>query len=448
MAFWNNGVVLTILMLAGLLAAGELILLLVPPLRRVGIPASIIGGTLGLLLGPSVLGLLPIYSEVLEAGVYHGLAVVFVALSLCAPAKGGSSGGARSMAFGITAMVATQTAVGLAVVLLLTLLLGVQLHPGFGLMLPLGFEQGPGQALSLGTAWEVSGMPNGGQVGLIIAALGFAWSVFVGVPLVAWGRARGLVAASYENAGADVLREEERVLPGGALDLLSRQIVLIGVVLIATYGACLGLSRALAFAPDIAGMVWGFHFMIGAVIAMGFRALVVRFSNVNPLHNGLLGRIAGITVDFATCAALCAVQLAVLSANWVPILAVTTVGGLATLAVVLLLSKRVFPDAPFEHSVLWFGMSTGTLPMGLALLRMVDPELRSSAPASAVLGSAGAILGVAPIVLVIHPIPIAGWQPGLLGATWMGLGLSLLYLAVTGAIWYGVNPARNKASAS
>ena len=35
-----------------------------------------------------------------------------------------------------------------------------------------------------------------------------------------------------------------------------------------------------------------------------------------------------------------------------------------------------------------------------------------------------------------------------IAATWMALGLSVVYLAVTCGIWYQVNPARNKATTS
>jgi ESS family glutamate:Na+ symporter len=437
MQFWHNDVVFALLTVVGLLAAAEAIRAVVAPMRRYGLPASIVGGTLGLVLGPSVMGVLPLYGDVLEAAVYHGLAVVFIAVSLQPPAQGKQGGGARALAFGITAMVALQTAVGLGVILLLGLAVGSHYHPGFGLMLPLGFEQGPGQALSIGSAWEQSGMPDGAQVGLIIAASGFAWSIFVGLPLVAWGKAKGLVGSTGSDAGAVVDGGEDvPVLPAGSLELLSHQVLIIGVVYLATYGVCLGLSRALASAPDLANMIWGFHFMIGALIAMAVRPMLVRLPGGSPVHGGLLGRIAGITVDFATCAALAAVQIGVLAANWLPILLVSLAGGIATLAAVVWLSRRAFPEAAFEHCVLWFGMSTGTLPMGLALLRIIDPELKSPAPVSAVLGSAGSILGVAPIVLLIHPIPISAWATSYPSGGVLALALVTAYLFGTLALWW------------
>jgi len=455
MAFWQHDLVSTGLMLALLLVAAEALGAALPPLRRVGIPASITAGLMGLLLGPELVGLLPLSTEVLEAGVYHALGVVFIALSLQAPraapdgSPAGSSG--RSMAFGITAMVALQTVIGLAVILGLGLA-GDAVHPGFGLMLPLGFEQGPGQALSVGGAWEQSGMPNGGQVGLIIAAIGFAWSIGVGVPLVAWGRHRGLLSSAGRGAGDASQSAEEPIssLPAGALGHLSRQVVIIAAVYALTWATCLGLYTLVSAAgmPDVANMAWGFHFMIGALLAMAVRPLLARLPRGTPVHSPTQARIAAITVDFATAAALAAIQLAVLRANWLPILVVTTAGGLTTLLAAVWLARRAFPEAPFEHCVVWFGMSTGTMPTGLALLRMIDPELKSPAPVSAVLGSAGAIIGVAPILLVLHPIAITGWGEGWPSAGWMALGASTAYLVLTMGLWRAVGGLRLSAPRS
>lgn len=445
MEFWQHDLVTTGLLLALLLVLAEGLAGLLPPLRRLGVPTSILAGVLGLLLGPELMGLLPLSTEVLEAGVYHALGIVFIALSLQSPRRQQGGGAARhsgrSMAFGITFMVALQTVVGLALVMGLGLL-GDDVHPGFGLLLPLGFEQGPGQALSVGGAWEQAGMPSGAQVGLIVAAIGFGWSIGAGVPLVAWGRARGWVAAAptREEAVDDEASEGGEPfpeLPPGGLAHLSRQLGAIAAIYALTWGLCLGLSGALVAAgmADIAAMIWGFHFMVGALLAMGLRPLLRRLPGGSPIHSETQARVAALTVDFATVAALAAIQLAVLEAFWLPILLVTTVGGLVTLGTALWLAWRAFPDAPFEHAVLWFGLSTGTMPTGLALLRMIDPELRSPAPLSAVLGSAGAILGVAPILLALHPIAITGWGEGWPGAGWLALGANVAYLGLTVVLW-------------
>ena len=70
---------------------------------------------------------------------------------------------------------------------------------------------------------------------------------------------------------------------------------------------------------------------------------------------------------------------------------------------------------------------------------IIDPDLRSPAPASMVWGSAGAVLGVAPILLFIHPIPILGWADNYPLAGWIGLAVSFAYVLGVGLgwIWFG-----------
>lgn len=418
MSYWTHPAILTCLALGTLLAVGFAVQ------RRVSVPASIVAGTLGLLLGSSVLGWLPLDQTTLEAGVYHGLGLVFVALGLQRPKEAtGRRRQARSMAFGISVMVALQTVVGLS----LALALGV--HVGLGLLLPLGFEQGPGQAMSLGTAWEASGLVDGGSLGLILAAVGFAWAVFAGVPLVALGRRRGWIRRPSTSAGA-----AKAAPTAGDADGLSRVLVAVAAVYALTGAVCYGLAELLAFAHDIAAMVWGFHFLVGALVAGGARGAMDRLGAA-PLDDGQLTRVSGAVVDLATTAALSAVQLAVLTAWWLPVLVLCGFGGLVTLLACLVLARMGFREDAFEHAVLWFGMSTGTLPVGLALLRAVDPELQSSAPASAVYGSALSIAGVAPIVLALHPLAITG-RPVL------ALGLCAVWLVVLLVGWRALGGLR------
>ncbi|MBW2253959.1 MAG: hypothetical protein JRI25_05105 [Deltaproteobacteria bacterium] len=440
MLYWQSGTVFTLLLLAVLLLLGSL-LTRVGPLGRLGIPVSIVAGVLGLALGPDVVGFLPLDRDLLELVVYHGLGIVFIAVTLMDPPAGRRGGGALSIAFAVPFMGSLQGLTGLISVLLLGLATGAVLHPAFGILLPYGFEQGPGQALAIGSAWEQSfGMPDGAQVGLIIAAAGFAWAIIFGIPLVAWGKRRGLLSppvAREEEASAETLAERLSV---GSLELLTQQLVAIGAVYLATYGLIVLVTRLLAGMPDIANMLWGFHYIVGALLALPTRALLKKYTVESPLNDELLGRINGFTVDVVTCAALAAIQIAVFRAHWLPILVVTSLGGLLTLLGAVWVSKRSFPDEPFEHGLLLFGMATGTVPMGFALLRMVDPELRGSVPSSCVIGSVGTIPISAPLYLFIMPFAVTQWGGNYPMMGWVGVGLILTYLVVLVAAWRLVGP--------
>ncbi len=446
MSFWESGVVLTGLWLGVLLVGATALRRSLPALARFGIPDSIVAGLVGLILGPGLLGLLPLDTGTLESLVYHGLAILFIAVSLQSPAKGKGGGGAISYAFSIPVLALVQAIIGVLVVLGIAMLTGDKAHPGFGLLLPLGFQQGPGQALSLGKAWEASGLVDGSQLGLIIASVGFAWAVLIGVPLVAIGRklgwaddpGRGGTGGEQEGAA----EEPEPHTEVGGLEPLTNQVIAIGAVYLATYGVVIALTSALAGKPQIAAMIWGFHFILGTLLALAVRGPWRRVQALPPLHDGQLGRVAGFTVDVMTCAALSAVSIKVLSANLLPILVLTSLGGLATLVVVLWIARRAYPVAPFEHAVMLFGTATGTLPMGLALLRLLDPELKGPSATSAVLGSAGALPLGAALLIVVLPYPVANYPDGFPGAVWVALGMIAVYLVALVIGWWKLGPLR------
>jgi glutamate:Na+ symporter, ESS family len=432
MRYWQSGAALTGLIIVVLLIACELLARGFPRLRRVGLPLAIVAGSLGLLLGDQALGLFSLDTALLESLVYHGLAIVFIAVALRSPSQGGRTAGARGMAFAIVLIFATQALLGLGIVLALT----PELHPGFGLLLPLGFEEGPGQALSMGAAWEQTGLIDGPQVGLIIAVIGYAWAVFVGIPLVIWGRYKGWVSEpSSTSEAAGSKRERVHDAEPGSLDALTTQAALVGLAYLLTWALCSLLAFLLADMPDIAAVVWGFHFIIGAAVAMGLRPLLSRVPGGSPIDDQLMGRVAGLTVDVITCAALAAVQLAVLQAHWFMLMIVTTIGGAWTLWFSLWIARRAWSEAPFEHAVLFFGMSTGTLPTGLALLKVVDPNMRSPAAVSAVFGSAGAVLGIAPLLMGVLPMTVAGYPERWPAHGFMMLGSLAGFSLVVLVLW-------------
>lgn len=430
MVFWKSGVVADGLWLAVLLVSATGLVRAVPSLRKMALPPPLLAGLLGLLLGPSVLAVIPFNPETFEAIVYHGLAIIFIAVSLQPNrSRGGRpalSHGARSMAFAIPFMAVTQALVGMTVVLVLHLLSVQTLHPGFGLMLPLAFGQGPGQALSLGSAWEQTGMDSGGQIGLIMAALGFIWCAVAGVPLAAIGRRRGwstpTASASRLNTGP--ARTDD------ASNAAAMHVAAVGTVYLMTYAVISGMVSFIGDQPQLTAMVWGFHFIIAMVIGLSARAVLRRVAPDGLLRRDELSRIATVTVSFSTAAAIAAVQLSVLEEVWRPIVLIVTVGAFSTLLSAVWLSKRVFPDEPFEHGLVMFGAATGTLHTGLALLQVLDPDLKGEAPNSAVVGSAGAFILAAPLLLFVLPFTIAGWPDHFLSTSVQSVGGMVVYLGL------------------
>jgi ESS family glutamate:Na+ symporter len=444
-SYWNFSFLMTLLWLSAILLGCGLIRRVFPGYAKLGLPDCMLAGVLGLVLGPQVVGVAPFEVADLEAIVYHGLALLFLFVGLQTPPPPSAVGGARSIAIGIPFTAVMQGIIGLVGVLVFVAVSGERLHPGFGFMLPLGFNQGPGQALSMGKAWQATGFTDGPQVGLIFAALGFAWSVFVGVPLVAYARRKGWITSHRPGGGGEGDGPAAEALPAaedGALDPLTLHLGLVAVMYIVVFTVLKGITGALVAKPQMAAMLWGFHFLIAAGVSMGTRRLLLGVLPAVKLHDGLLSRLCGVSVDLTTAAALAAVQLAVLQAYWGRVLVITTVGGLLSLVFCVWVAKRAFPEEPFEHALVLFGTITGTLTTGMALLRIIDPELRGSTANNTVRGATGAVLLGAPLLLVIMPLPTTGFPTDFPGTTYLAIGLLAVYLVVLGLIWRFMGPLR------
>ncbi|MEM9453241.1 MAG: hypothetical protein AAGF11_03625 [Myxococcota bacterium] len=425
MRFWqpeailDPWIVLDLLILGGLLAAAAGLLRMIGPLRRLSVPNAIVAGLLGLSLGPSGAGLIPIDIPAMETIVYHAFALMFIAGGLQSPPRQDRPGAARSIAVAGSTIGVLQAILGL---LFVAAWLAVEpLHPGFGLMITLGFQQGPGQALSLGGAWESLGMTDGGQIGLVFATLGFLYCIVLGIPAVLIARRRGLLTER------DVV--EPSTEPGthagterrGSLLL---QVVWVLLVYAAVFVAISGMVSVLP--PKLAATAWGLHFIYGSLFAITLRYAARRLGADRAFDDAQLARISVVTVDVTTTGAIAAVRLAVLAAWLVPILLMTLLAGGLTFFGCVWLARRAFPEAPASHALVLFGMGTGTVSTGLALLRMIDPELRGTAARNTVIGATAQIPFSAPMFVGVLPFATTQWS----GSTSAALGWPLAALAI------------------
>lgn len=118
-------------------------------------------------------------------------------------------------------------------------------------------------------------------------------------------------------------------------------------------------------------------FMNGLFAAYLLRWLLGRAGAAHIIDSGLQRRITGLFSDFTVVTAFMAVQLSVVVDWIVPILVVAVVVSAVTLLISVYLGKHYGSDHDFERTLGVFGTGTGTAPTGLALVRIVDPSLRT-----------------------------------------------------------------------
>lgn len=388
------------------------------------IPTSVIAGFIGLILGPEILKLISFDAKHLGALVYHLMAIGFIAISLKDRKRKANKSFLNSGVL-IVSTYLVQGIIGFGISLILFYTIFPDLFVGFGLLLPLGYGQGPGQAFSIGSSWEKLGFLYGGNIGLTIATFGFLWASLIGIPLMNYLRRRNKIKRHDSKVHTPRVKlheesEPEEIPLSEGLDKISIQISMIGLVYLATYLTLVGLSRLLdplgTIGQTISDLLWGFHFTIGSVYGILTKTIWDKLRQKNIVtssapNNYLLQRIAGGAFDFMITASIAAISIQALKGYVAPIILVTTIGGIVTALYLIFMCKKLFKENTLENIVGFFGMQTGTISTGMALLRGVDPDFDSDGAENLVIGSAVALFFGFPLMIVLS-LPITGYKTG------------------------------------
>jgi len=215
---------------------------------------------------------------------------------------------------------------------------------------------------------------------------------------------------------------------------------ILSFLLLTGIGALLGLAGKVG--RDLAYNLWGMNFIFSALTAMVVRSVIDKLKIGRIMDDDGLSRISGMAIDFMVTGALAAISLVFVGKYWVPLLAISTVGGIAVALTVPWMCSRIFKDHRYERMIMLFGVSTGTLSTGLALLRIVDPEFKTKVSSDYML-SAGLTFGLAiPFILAIN-LPAQAGAQGTLGPFWTMVLVSVGYLAYCAVAFALVAKARS-----
>lgn len=358
-------------------------------IQRFLFPSCLVGGFAGLIAMQT--GLLNIETGALENFGYHFFNVSFISVGLtrndAEDETGAKIAGVKGPAWMalIQGMTFPLQAVIGGLFVLIFGALGFELFSTFGFLVPLGFNEGPGQALSIGKAWEAVGFANGATIGLTFAAVGYFFSFFVGVPLVNYGMRKGRAFHGGENLsqdcvlgvfspGVDCENAGKLTIHSGNAETMAFQAALIGVVYGLTYAF---IRTAASFLPtDVGAILWGFFFFFGLGAALVLKKIMSLAGLGHIADPGVQRRITGWSVDYLIVATVMAIQLKVVWEYILPIAAISIAVGLSTTLVIIWFGRRV-PGYSLERTAAIFGTVTGTVSCGLLLLRIVDPEFRT-----------------------------------------------------------------------
>ena len=362
------------------------------------------------------------FNNVLQILTYHGIAVGFIAMSLRTPnsdvKKGDKLVGPKSGAI-IVSSYMIQGLVGLAISIGLSYTVMPKLFRASGILLPMGYGQGPGQANNFGTTFEGLGFVGGHSFGLAIAAAGYLSACIVGVVYLNYLSRKGKIRrGEYEPVAGSVTvdnPDEITETASESLDRLSLQLAIVMGIYLVTYLLTLGLTEGLGAISEgaknaVGNLLWGFNFMVGSALAIATRAIfrkrfVARTKDLKKQDNYLLSRISGLAFDAMIVAGIGSIEPEQLSGLWVPFLLMAVAGAAVTFLHLRFVCRRVYPDYYNEGMLSMYGMMTGTISSGVILLREIDPQLKTPAANNLIIGSSYAILLGAVLMVFVGMAP-------------------------------------------
>lgn len=419
---WKFVTQIGLLLLALLL--GNLIRRVVPFLRKAFIPSALLGGLLLFILNlilKAAAGYELLDARIMQIITYHCLAIGFIAMSLKMVEKkkaGGLKVWQNGALTGGTYMV--QAVFGMLTGLLF-FWIGGKLYYDTGIILPLGFGQGPGNALTWdinftemtnAAGWTGPVFNGQGSFGLTIASIGFVIASIVGVIYINIFKHKKQIPERGVTIGerpVEVFEGKNEIEDSESVDKASIQIALVAV----GYAVSFGIMVFFAKLTDWTGVAlfnsvaWGFNFIWGVIAATIMRVImralekkqIVKRRYVN---NYQMDRISGFAFDMMIIAGVAAIDIKVVREYAWVILALCVVGTIVSYVYIRLMTKTVFKGYHHEAFLVNFGTLTGTASNGMILLREVDPNYATPVSNIFTLSQLPAMIFVAPLLLLLN----------------------------------------------
>ena len=435
---WNF--IIQLGMIAGAVLISQLLTSKVKFLRSLRMPIGVMAGFILLIL--KSFGIINVNTHLMEILVYHCIALGFIAMSLRTTKEGkeekGSLTGPKSGAI-IVSTYLIQGIVGLIITIGLAYTFMPDLFKASGLLLPMGYGQGPGQASNVGGTYEGLGFTNGQTFGLAIAAAGYICACLVGVIMINVLSKKGKISSKRVFTSDDPkttvgdFQDNNEIPVSDSIDKLSVQIAFILGVYFITYLAMWGLTSGISaisegLANTVNSLIWGFNFIIASVIALIVKILLKKANQKKIFrrqqqNNYLLSRISGFFFDIMIVAGISAIEIEKLSGLWIPFIIMAVSGGIITWLYLAFVCKKVYGSYYAEGLISMYGMLTGTISSGVLLLREIDPEFKTPASNNLVVGSSFGIILGAPMLILVG---LAAQSTALCFAT---LGIIAVYFA-------------------
>ena len=414
-AVWGFLVQLGLLLM--FLMLGNILRRTVPLFRKCLVPSALLGGSMLLVVNIicKQFGFILVDRRLMQVVTYHCLAIGFAAMSLKTEKSTHKTNKAQVFEFGAlqggTYMLQASVGLGITLVLFLLTRYGSNVISYIcGLILPLAYGQGPGNALS----WDINftntpatQFAGNGSFGLSLASIGFVVASVFGVLYINIFKKRGSLSVRKANPTGEFV---DHTNPSGAeipdnesVDKFTLQVGFVALAYALSFGFMCLLGVISNFTNSIA---WGFNFLWASLAAMLIRFVVKRLRKHNLMHrdyinNYQMDRISGFAFDLMIVAGVAAIEINDIKNYILPIVILSVVGTVVTYVYIRLVSKECFKGFEHEFFLMSFGTLTGTASNGMILMKEVDPGLRTPTSSLYILSNFPAMVMIAPLLFLL-----------------------------------------------
>ncbi|CDZ75555.1 sodium/glutamate symporter superfamily [Peptoniphilus sp. ING2-D1G] len=369
-----------------LLVVASIIRLKVSWLRRAFIPASLLAGIMGMILGPHILNVIPA-DMMATVGTLPGQLITVVFACMLLGVKRTDSGKSlfHDTVSGLGWLWSCSfMQVGVACLLCAFIFVPLfDINPLFGSLFEIGFAGGHGTAGGMSAVFiEAFNWPDGADLGMTTATIGLLSGIFFGMIIINYGvrkkYTKVLTEVVSSNDQVEILTDENKEASSYATinqDVVEPFAFHLGII-----GISILIGRLI---------VWGFSeitgysglplfpfAMIGGWI---INTIIQRTKYAVLLDRATFQRIQGMALEIVIVSAMASIKIPVVLEYWAPLLIGSVVILLLMLVWVFWLSPRVFNDCWFEQAIIRYGAFTGVAAVGYMLLRTADPKMETDA---------------------------------------------------------------------
>ena len=414
-AVWAFMVQIGLLLL--FLMLGNILRRTIPLFRKCLVPSALLGGAMLLIIGFTAkqFGFAMVNNRLMQVITYHCLAIGFAAMSLKTEKSTHKTNKAQVVEFGALqgGCYMLQASAGLGITLLLFLL--TRNHDNVvsyvcGLILPLAYGQGPGNALS----WDINftntpaaQFAGNGSFGLSLASIGFVVASVLGVLYINIYKKRGVLSVRNSRPNNEVIDwtnpSGHEIPDNESVDKFTLQMGFVALAYDLSFGFMCFLGVLSDFTNSIA---WGFNFLWASLAAMLIRFVVKQLSKKSLMHreyinNYQMDRISGLFFDLMIVAGVSAIEINDIKNYILPVVILSVIGAVITYIYIRKVAKECFKGFEHELFLMCFGTMTGTASNGMILMKEIDPGLRTPTSSLYILSNFPAMVMIAPLLFLL-----------------------------------------------